>query len=45
VPGRHVTDRQVRLHMDMRRTTPQAVAAARAGMSVVRCFGMAGVLT
>ena len=34
MPGRHVTDRQVRLYMDIRRTTPQAVAAARAGISV-----------
>ncbi len=34
MPGRHVTDRQVRLYMDIRRTTPQAVAAARAGVSV-----------
>lgn len=34
MPGRHVTDRQVRLCMDIHRTTPQAVAAARAGVSV-----------
>ncbi len=34
MPGRHVTDQQVRLYMDERRTAPQAVAAARAGISV-----------
>lgn len=34
MPGRHVTDRQVGLYMDIRRTTPQTVAAARTGISV-----------
>ncbi len=34
MPGRHVTDQQVRLYMDERRTTPQTIAAARAGISV-----------
>jgi hypothetical protein len=33
VPGRHVTDQQVRLYMDLRRHHSQRLAAAKAGLS------------
>ena len=33
MPGRHVTDRQMRLFMKHRMTAPVSVAAARAGFS------------
>jgi len=33
VPGKHVTDQQVRLYMDLRRTNTRETAAARAGLS------------
>jgi hypothetical protein len=34
VPGKPITDQQVRLYMDLRRTLPQQTAAAKAGLSV-----------
>lgn len=34
MPGKAVTDQQARLYMDLRRTHPQQVAAAKAGFSI-----------
>ena len=34
LPGRHITDRQARLFMDLRTTHTQKLAAAKAGISV-----------
>ena len=34
MPGKPITDQQVRLYMDLRRTLPQQTAAAKAGLSV-----------
>ena len=31
LPGRHITDQQMRLYMSFRQTEPPAVAAAKAG--------------
>ena len=33
VTGNHITDQQVRLYMDLRRTLPREAAAAKAGLS------------
>ena len=33
MPGRHVTDRQMRLYMQFRQTDPRRAAAAKAGFS------------
>jgi len=33
VPGTHITDQQVRLYMNIRKTKSQALAAAKAGIS------------
>jgi len=38
VPGRHVTDHQMRLFMKFRQTDPVAVAAAKASMSVATAY-------
>ncbi len=38
VPGRHVTDRQMRLYMKFRRTDPVPIAAARAGFSAATAY-------
>jgi transposase InsO family protein len=38
VPGRHVTDRQMRLYMTFRRTEPVPVAAAKAGFSTATAY-------
>src|SRR5215208_6649773 len=38
LPGRHVTDRQMRLYMTFRRTEPVPVAAARAGFSTATAY-------
>jgi hypothetical protein len=32
LPGRHVTDRQMRLYMKLRRTEPVPIAAAKPGL-------------
>jgi hypothetical protein len=41
VPGRHVTDYQMRLFMRHRASDPIAVAAARAGFSGATGYGIA----
>lgn len=41
MPGRHVTDRQMRLFMKHRLTNPMPVAAARAGFSTATGYRMA----
>ncbi|QET95471.1 IS21 family transposase (plasmid) [Roseomonas mucosa] len=38
VPGRHVTDRQMRLYMKFRRTEPVPIAAAKAGFSTATAY-------
>lgn len=38
MPGRHVTDRQMRLYMTFRRTEPVPLAAARAGFSTATAY-------
>src|SRR4051812_49892057 len=38
VPGRHVTDRQMRLYMTFRRTEPVPIAAAKAGFSTATAY-------
>src|SRR3954454_10375430 len=38
VPGRHVTDRQMRLYMQFRRTEPVPIAAAKAGFSTATAY-------
>jgi transposase InsO family protein len=38
VPGRHVTDRQMRLYMKFRRTEPVPLAAAKAGFSTATAY-------
>jgi hypothetical protein len=38
VPGRHVTDHQMRLFMKFRQTEPVAVAAAKASMSMATAY-------
>lgn len=38
MPGRHVTDRQMRLFMHLRKTHPPAVAAAKAGFSASTAY-------
>ena len=38
LPGRHVTDRQMRLYMKFRRTEPVPVAAAKAGFSTATAY-------
>jgi transposase InsO family protein len=38
VPGRHVTDRQMRLYMKFRRTEPVSLAAAKAGFSAATAY-------
>lgn len=42
MPGRHVTDHQMRLFMKHRQTDPMPVAAARAGFSVATAYRIAG---
>jgi transposase InsO family protein len=41
VPGRHVTDRQMRLYMKFRRTEPVPLAAAKAGFSTATAYRIA----
>ena len=38
MPGRHVTDRQMRLFMQFRKSDPAAVAAAKAGFSPATAY-------
>jgi transposase InsO family protein len=38
LPGRHVTDRQMRLFMQFRKSEPAAVAAAKAGFSAATAY-------
>lgn len=38
MPGRHITDRQMRLYMKFRRTEPVPLAAARAGFSTATAY-------
>ena len=38
MPGRHVTDRQMRLFMQFRKSEPAAVAAAKAGFSAATAY-------
>ena len=38
MPGRHVTDRQMRLYMQFRRTEPVPIAAAKAGFSTATAY-------
>jgi len=38
VPGRHVTDHQMRLYMKFRQTNPTAVAAAKASISIATAY-------
>ena len=38
MPGRHITDHQMRLYMTFRKTDPTAVAAAKASMSVATAY-------
>jgi len=38
LPGRHVTDRQMRLYMKFRRTDPVPLAAAKAGFSTATAY-------
>ncbi len=38
VPGRHATDRQMRLYMKFRRTEPVSLAAAKAGFSAATAY-------
>lgn len=38
MPGRHVTDRPVRLYMSFRRTDSPVVAAAKAGFSMAIAY-------
>ncbi|MEW5425265.1 IS21 family transposase [Amorphus sp. 3PC139-8] len=38
VPGRHVTDHQMRLYMKLRQTHPTAVAAAKASISMATAY-------
>lgn len=42
VPGRHVTDCQMRLYMTLRRTQPVPIAAARAGFSTATACRIEG---
>jgi hypothetical protein len=41
LPGRHITDRQIRLFMKFRHTDPVHVAAARAGFSAATGYRLA----
>ena len=41
LPGRHVTDRQMRLYMKFRRTEPVPIAAAKAGFSTATAYRIA----
>ncbi len=41
MPGRHVTDRQMRLFMKHRLTNPMSMAAVRAGLSTATGYRMA----
>jgi hypothetical protein len=38
VPGRHLTDHQMRLYMKFRQTNPTAVAAAKASISIATAY-------
>lgn len=38
MPGRHVTDHQMRLYMKLRQTTPTTVAAAKASISIATAY-------
>jgi transposase InsO family protein len=42
VPGRHVTERQMRLYMTFRRTEPVPIAAAKAGFSTATAYRLEG---
>jgi hypothetical protein len=42
LPGRHITDHQMRLFMKFRHTDPIPVAAARAGFSTAKGYRLAG---
>jgi hypothetical protein len=43
LPGRHVTDHQMRLFMQFRQTDPVAVAAATASMSAATGYRLATI--
>ena len=38
LPGRHITDRQMRLYMSFRQTEPPVIAAAKAGFSAATAY-------
>ena len=38
LPGRHITDRQMRLYMTLRHTEPPIIAAAKAGFSTAAAY-------
>jgi hypothetical protein len=38
LPGRHITDCQMRLYMSYRRTEPPVIAAAKAGFSAATAY-------
>ena len=38
MPGRHITDRQARLYMNLRRTDTPSVAAAKAAFSTAAAY-------
>ena len=38
LPGRHITDRQMRLYMSFRQTEPPVIAAAKAGFSTATAY-------
>ncbi|MGG5890658.1 IS21 family transposase [Falsiroseomonas sp. HC035] len=42
MPGRHVTERQMRLYMTFRRTEPVPIAAAKAGFSTATAYRLEG---
>ena len=38
LPGRHITDQQMRLYMSLRQTEPAVIAAAKAGFSTATAY-------
>ena len=38
LPGRHITDCQMRLYMSFRQTEPPVIAAAKAGFSAATAY-------
>jgi hypothetical protein len=38
LPGRHITDQQMRLYMSLRQTEPPVIAAAKAGFSTASAY-------